>query len=309
MKLLDHQVILPTWGTPWALTPLGCWHVDQDDGDGCDQDLLQEHLDRIRTEPLHYWVGLGDYFSLARTHYRDYLAAYRGDPDSRAPLDKWAREECRRFYHKWLKPVESRCWGLAEGNHTWEFPDGTTSTQYLCQLANVPYLEKGSVHRIAIHHRNYLQGDRSGGTVTLKMLVHHGDWSGGASTTGGDLNAAENRGSAWDVDIVVFAHTHRKHGWTVPVLTIPSKGALDLVERPRVFIRAGAFQKGYSTKCITYPERKLMKPTSLGAVTLRVGFKQEYDAARYAARRAAQPDKKRLAGTSSNYKIRYRLEQ
>ena len=306
MKLQDIQVILPTWGTPWALTPLGCWHVDED---GCDEDLLQETLDRIRREPLHYWVGLGDYFSLARTHYRDFLKTYTSDSDSRKPFDKWAREECRRFYHKWLKPVQHKCWGLAEGNHRWDFPDGTTSTQYLCQLANVPYLEKGSLHRIAVHHKNYLKDGKTGGTVTLKMLVHHGDWSAGSGTTGGDINSAQSRANAWDVDIAIFAHTHRKHGWTVPVLTVPAKGALELVERPRVYIRAGSFMKGYLRGCSTYAEAKLLPPTALGAVTLRVGFKQDYSPVRYAKKRERQPQEKALGGAATAYRVRYRLEQ
>ena len=79
MKLIDQRVTLPTMSTPFAITPLGCIHADDD---GFDEDLYFETVERIRSEPFHYTLGVGDYTSLARSHYRDFLKAYVSDPDS-----------------------------------------------------------------------------------------------------------------------------------------------------------------------------------------------------------------------------------
>lgn len=295
MQLLSHDVVLPTMGTPFKLTPLGCLHVDDD---GFDEELYFETVEGILAEDHHYAVGVGDYTSLARTHYRKYLRAYMDDEDSQSRgLDPLVRDITKQFMKKYLWPLRKRLWGLAEGNHHWTFDDGITSTQLMCQWLEVPYLGVGSVHRIRVHPKN-----RPTDTYTLTMLVHHGDWGGGAMTTGGDLNSAEKRGQGWDVDICVFAHTHRKHGWTIPVMSPTHKGRFEIVERPRAYIRAGSFTKGYLPQCVTYVERKLLPANSLGAVTLKVQYYQSMDPTR------TRQSRGETSQGITNYRPKFRVE-
>ena len=270
MKLLEHVVTIPTFTTPLTIIPIGCVHADDE---GFDEDLFQATIHRIATTPHCYTVGLGDYRSFARTTYRKHIRSYQADEDSQRDIDNLVRQQVEDFHKKYLKAITPKLWGLAEGNHYWQFLDGTTDTQYLCQLAKVPYLEKGSFHRLRV--------SVAGQPRVLKMLIHHGDWSGGAQTTGGDINAAESRTHAWDADIAIFGHTHRKAASIQPIMTLPDTGQLTLVERPKATIRAGCFTKGYVQGCITYAERKLMKPTALGTVVLRVEWKRPYNAERY----------------------------
>ena len=280
MKLLEHVIPLPTIASTVTIVPFGCVHADDP---GFDADLFEECLDTIVRTPHCYAVGLGDYHTLARTTYRKHLASYRADEDSQRQLDTLAETQTRQFYRQYLQRIPAgKLLGLAEGNHYWSFIDGTTDTQLLCRLAKVPYLEKGSLHRLVFRHRS------GHGIRVLTMLVHHGDWGGTASTTGGDINSMEGRGRGWDVDLVVFGHTHRKAAYAVPVLGMPLTGRLQIKERPRAYVRAGCFTKGYVERCITYVERRLMPPTALGWVTIQIEFFQKYSAearARAKARR------------------------
>ena len=148
---------------------------------------------------------------------------------------------------------------------------------------------------------------RSGASIAvLKLLAHHGDWSAGGITPGGDLNSLERRAEGWDTDITWVAHTHRKLVYISPVMTIPETGKLRLIEHPRVYIRAGCFVRGYVPGCTTYAERKLLKPTELGWVTLRIQFYQPRDPEKAARRRAE--GKSSHEGAAGAVRYRFRVE-
>jgi|SRR3990167_279646 len=272
MDLFHHRIVLPTNHQTVTIIPFACIHADED---GHHEELWEECVKTIERTPLCLGIGMGDYLTLARSHYRNHIRAYRNDEDSQKQLDRLVKDRLEDFNRKYLRRIKHKLIGLAEGNHRWEFLNGTTSTQYLCELAEVPYLGFASGHRLQFVHR-------SGHPLqVLKMIVHHGDWSGGGMTTGGDINSLERRAEGWNADIVIAAHTHRKWGIPVPIMDFPAKGELKVVERPRAYIRAGCFVRGYVPGCVTYAERKLMKPTALGWVTLRIQFLQPYDPRKY----------------------------
>lgn len=278
MILLDHTIKLPSYHSTATIIPFGCVHADDE---GFAADLWDECLETIRTTPTCYAFGLGDYKSFVRTHYRNHITAYRGDEDSQRDIDNLVEAEAKKFARKYLLPIKHKLWGLAEGNHHWQFMDGTTDTQLLCRLVGVPYLGKASGHRIRLVTPQAT-------TRVLKMVVHHGDWSGGGSTLGGDVNALARRAEAFGrADIFVAGHTHQKWGVVVPDLDFTDKGKLRIMDRPRAFIRGGSFTKGYLETCITYAERKMLKPTALGFVTLTMKLKQRYDVDRYRRLRLA----------------------
>lgn len=291
MKLLTHTVSLPSTSDEWTLIPFGCVHEDDP---GHNAELWASCVEFVNKTPHCSALGLGDYFTLARTTYMKHIRGYQADEDSQRDLDAMIRERAEKFYRQHLKPMAGKLMGLAEGNHGWTFLDGTTDTQLLCRLAKVPYLEKGSLHRVSFKAAAHSR--------LLKILVHHGDWSGGAMTTGGDLNALESRASGWDVDVTIAGHTHRKHGWTVPVLTCTEQGPPQLIERDRVYIRAGCFMRGYTPGCVTYAERKLLKPTALGWVTLKTRLVRPYESQRYERAglvTGAMGGKKRIRGSGT----------
>ena len=101
----------------------------------------------------------------------------------------------------------------------------------------------------------------------------------GGRTTGGDVGALEKSELSFDADIYCLSHTHRRHAFKVPKLTVTARGEPRIVEHSRVFVRSGAFLKGYSADSPspdrphfpTYAEMKALRPTDLGFV--KVGIK------------------------------------
>lgn len=247
------------------------------------------------TLPDCYTVGLGDYSTFARTHARKWLKAYTDDDTSWRELDSMVREKAIRFHRKYLSRLEPRCIGLSEGNHYHQFLSGATDTQFLCELAKLPYLDKPAFIRLRIGY-----GGRT--LAVLKVLCHHGDWSGGAGKMGSDVNSLENRVAGFShFDIVIAGHTHRKYGVKLPELDIPDRGQLTIIDRPRVLIRCGCFITGYDEKCLGrhYAQDKLMRPTEIGYVKLEIRFKRHYNPHRYAEhRRFAKRSTREAAGRS-----------
>src|SRR3990167_2677161 len=205
--------------------------------------------------------------------------------------------------------------GLAEGNHMYEFSTGGTDTQYMCERLEVPYLSKPAFVRLQFrersHHKVY---------ATLKMLVHHGDWSGGYTRAGGDVNSAEMKALGFDFDIYVFSHTHRKWAMQIPNLTIPIRGALRTVERPRVFIRTGCFVRGFPDRCATaetqvresgrYASKKLLNPTAIGYVRLVTSFhrrvdRQKYDDLRKQGKTVRYADMRSYENLGHRFEVQY----
>lgn len=274
MKLLDYHVIVPSKSTTVTLFPFSCVHKDND---GHSASAWREFLAEVKATPHGYAIGLGDYYDWLRTHAREYLRLYPHDGDSFNSLDRYRMEQAEKFAEE-LAPIKGQLIGLALGNHHHQFQDGTNDTQAMCRLLKVPYLEKASFIRLYISEKN-----RSAHAM-LKMLVHHGDGvGGGGSTAGGDVNTLHKKSSDFQFDILMLAHNHRKWGDKQPLLTVTDRGKAKLVEKQIAYIRAGCFMRGYVEGCITYAERKLMKPTDIGHVRLDIVFRTTYDAEKHQA--------------------------
>lgn len=300
MKLLHKKVVLSNCTGPLTIIPFSCCHVDDA---GFHEALFTQCIEEIRTTPDCIAVGLGDYFTFLRTTARKHLRAYVADDNSWLELDAMVRKEAQGFVERWLTPIKTKLVGLAEGNHLYTFIDGTTSTQYMCQLLGVSYLDKPCFMRLQVC-------DSQGKTLKVfRVLMHHGDWSGGAARMGTDLNSLETKAAGFDVDIFLAAHTHRRAGIHIPTLTIPTTGELKLVERPRALIRTGCFMRGYMPGCVgRYVDQKLLPPSDLGYVKLAIRFTQEHDPARYQKQRASGAASARQASDRSRGNLGYKFE-
>ena len=300
MKVLDTEVILDNPNSPLTIIPFGCVHRDDP---GFREPLWRQCVDEIASTHNCYAIGLGDYANFLRTTARTYLKAYVADDNSFRELDSMVKSESIKFYTNYLKRISPKLLGLAEGNHYHEFQNQCTDTQFLCDLARVPYMDKPCFMRLTVKAKI---GDTLKTMKVFKVLIHHGDWSGGNSRIGGDVTSAENKALGFDFDIYIFSHTHRLWGMHIPSLTIPSNGQLKVVERPRVFIRSGCFMTGYDEKCQkSYAHKKLLPPTELGYCRLGIQFYREHDKERWAEA------KKRIgegASGASNWKYKFSVK-
>ena len=297
MKILERVITLPSYDGEFRLIPIGCLHADSE---GHRRPLWEQAKQEI-LKPNTYMIGAGDYRDLLRTTAMRYLQGYRQDSTSMKTLDDMVRESTIDFYHEYFKGLEAKIIGLGKGNHLYEYRDGTNDNQQLCQLLNVPYLDNPSFIRLVVKTPN-------GKTRhTLRILMHHGNWSGGSSRPGGSVNAAEMKAAGFDFDIYIFSHDHRKWAMHIPTLTITKKGSLEVIERPRCFIRTGCFVAGYDKKCGdgNYVQDKLMHPSDLGFVTLTVKCYREYNADAYQRGKLQHPEIGKAGGRSGRDKYRF----
>lgn len=256
-----------------TLFPFGDLHEDDD---GFCEDLWTQFVHEVATTPNARCLGMGDYRNFLRTTARRHLQSYTADTESFGELDKMIRRAIEDFYRRRMKSIAPKLIGLLEGNHHYRFASGETCTQYLCQLCECPYLTDLAGIRFVVERS---RGDGTADTLkSLIIVAHHGDWSGSYSRVGGDLNALEMKGWPWEADIVLAGHTHRKAAHHSPIMQIPARGPLRILERPKVLIRTGSFVKGFvDGHQGRYVEKKLLPPHELGYPRLSIRFFVEYD--------------------------------
>ena len=268
MKLLDYTITVPTECTPVDILPFACVHLDNE---GHSVSHWRAFKARAAATKHGVVLGLGDNYDWLRSHARDWMRTFGADGSgsekqhSLKRLHDWREDKAHDFAKQELWSFRQKIALLSLGNHHHEFPDGTNDVQKMCSMLGCQYGGHGGYLRL------HIQTPNRGAHLILKILYHHGERIGGGSSIGGDINAMAKKAQGWDFDAIIVAHNHQKHGTHIPVMHIPTKGKLELVERPRAFVRAGCFMKGYVKNCVTYAEAAgLMNPTALGGVCLRV---------------------------------------
>lgn len=222
-------------------------------------------------------ILMGDTCDSARTHYRTHLKSYTQDENSQIQLDEWHRREVAELA-KLLEPIRDRIAGAILGNHYWEYSDGTNSEQYLCQILKIPYLGPTGIVRVEY------SGARGDVMAMQVVYAHHNGGSNGGRTEGGDANALTRSEGSFEADIYVLSHTHKRRAFKMPVLTLTNKGVPRVRERTRVFIRSGAFLKGYAEDhpsaerphFPSYAEKAAYRPTDLGWVECRTHWRSKH---------------------------------
>ena len=114
----------------------------------------------------------------------------------------------------------------------------------------------------------------------------------GSRTSSGDVAALERAEGSFDADIFCLSHTHRRYATKLPLLTLTRKGQPRVIERTKVFVRCGAFLKGFvpdeprtdRAHFPSYAETKALRPTDLGWVAITIDL-AEYSTPRGAVKR------------------------
>ncbi len=237
-----------------------------------EKELLGHWIEAIGSKPNAYTILMGDSLDMARAHYRNHLRTYRADENSQDALDGFAKGEVRKLADR-LAPIKKRIWGALSGNHYWEFADGTNSEQYLCHLLGIPYLGALGVFRV----------NAESPKQTLTVFAHHSGGTSGARTTGGDVNGVARAELAWDMDVYLMGHTHRRLAWKDPVMGLSRERQPRVVERTKVFARCGAFLKGFKEDFPTttqrhvpsYAEKESYRASDLGWVEISVEWTKD----------------------------------
>lgn len=250
---------------PITLIPASCLHYPIGD-----EGLLRKWVKRIRDDESARTILMGDMLDQDRTTHRKHRKAYVADRNSRLADDRHVDRDVDALAEI-LLPINDKIIGVLEGNHFYEYSTGITSDQKLCDKLGVPFLGAMGLVKLVIGGT----GHRS----ALTIWAHHSGGSSGGRTVGGSVNALARQENAWDADIYLVGHDHRRIAWRETTLRLNDGVTPQVVERPKIFARVGAFLKTHEhSGCVStkqpyfphYGETAAYRPSDLGWVEIGI---------------------------------------
>lgn len=228
----------------------------------CDTERWKAFNNRYKNAKNTYFIGLGDYDDFASSSERKAIKHSALHGQSIDKLDKLAMRDTIEF-SKEIAHMKGRLLGLIEGNHRWDFQDGRTSTQVLCELMGCKYL--GDLSFVV------LSGKVHGGTRgNVEILASHG--KGGGKLLGSTFNRIEDMGKIVpQADIFLMGHDHKKGAVSSTVIQFDG---LVMKQKRQWYGRTGSFLRGYEVDQPSYVVDALYRPTDLGTIRFEVEFKR-----------------------------------
>jgi len=241
------------------LVPFGDVHRDSS---MCDSDRWKSFNARYKKAKNTFYIGMGDYCDFASGSERATIRGGKLHGQSLKKLDALAMQDIKSFV-KEIEYMRGRIVGLLEGNHTWDFQDGKTATQVMCEMLGCKYL--GDLSFIV------LTANSHGGTRSkIELLVSHG--KGGGKLLGSTFNRIEDMNKIVpQADIYLMGHDHKKGAISSTVIQFDG---LNMKQKRQWYGRTGSFLKGYAVDEPSYVVDALYRPSDLGTIRFEVEFKR-----------------------------------
>lgn len=222
------------------------------------------------------FLGMGDPLDFTSDSQRAIIAPLRDS--TKKQLDDFMTERTERFAEM-MNFTKGRWIGMLEGNHRWQFQDGTTTDQLLCRKLGCEFLGTSALIRIS-------QGVSGHDEADCKIYAHHG--VGGGRTAGGHLTRLEDLLKSFDADIYLMGHVHTKVNDPIDRQYVSKEGIH--YHRTMLMARTGGWLRGYVSSPPkgldvpaiesrgSYVEAKAMMPTSLGGLCIGIGYDEVEEA-------------------------------
>ena len=200
----------------FRIVPLGDIHLGNE---ACDEKLLRAKVKEIESDPLAYWVGMGDYCEWINRKDK------RFDAES-MPQWLWGVGDIAKAQRsrvvEILQPIGAKCLGLLQGNHEasiyhhQERDVYTTVAEAFQQKSELCLGPAGFVQ---------LRFRRAGSTWTMLIFATHG-WWGGRLMGAGALNLERVLG--WtNADVVLGGHDHKCRAFPVIQVRVTTGGEVE----------------------------------------------------------------------------------
>lgn len=259
-----HQYTIPVekLGVPINLVPIGDVHWGSPN---CAKDKFRRFIAETSELKNPHYLFLGDTHDLASTTEKEHIAKLH--ESTQYQLDAWAEEQCDEFLDILGPSVVGRTIGLIEGNHHHRFTDGSTSTNYMARKLKTKYLGGASLIRLRFKDGTSI--------ATVDILAYHG--RGGGRTVGAPFNTLEKDYNAFDVQMVISGHDHKKGVLPAPprVGLTKGRGKLGLQSRNGLLVKSGTFLQSYDAGKRSYAVRHMYPPVALGGVVIQMTPKRE----------------------------------
>jgi hypothetical protein len=243
------------WSKQYRFWPLGDLHWG---ARGCDEDLLDRTIARIKSDPHSRWIGMGDYWDLITPQDRRFDPAAVSPRHRKAYFEGMSKSMLEYAYEK-LAPIRRKCMGILEGNH--EFSHNvkmdSAMSEDLADSLGAPFLGYSCFKDIV-----FQRGDKE---LSIRVFAHHG--AGAAATEGGKINRLQKFIDMTDADIVLMGHVHTPAD--LPSVVLGANFDCSKIEaHVKLGVISGTYLKTYKADrggSSSYGERKGYKPVVLGS--------------------------------------------
>jgi hypothetical protein len=251
------EVQMREYGETFTLIPFGDVHRDSPH---CAVERWREDLAEWRKIKNPLFLGLGDYTDFLSTSERIRLRDGMHDSTDTS-LDKLARKQIKDLA-KEMDFMKGRMIGLVNGNHYYQFKDGTTGDHMLANELDTHFLGVAAFIRVVFKFPR-----KTGKSISLDIFAHHGAGTGQKPHT--SLGAIARMAEWADADIILQGHDHKRGALPLnPTLSLSSNasGALHVKERQRWVGRTGSYLKAYIDGEANYNVDAGRGPCSLGHI-------------------------------------------
>lgn len=252
-------------GGVFTLIPLGDIQYDGSK-ESSSLKLLKETIDR-GTKAGAYYIGMGDYTDFLSPSNRERLKT-AGLYDTAHDVIERTGEKLVEEIAEILAPTKGRWLGLLEGHHFQEFAAGDTSDMRLARILGTKHLGTS-----AYIHLVFTQGSKAVETV---IWCQHG--IGNGQSPAAPISKLDNVMRAFEADIYLLGHmTKLAHTPTNRIYPSWRGADFKLHHRTQHLVGTGGFSRGIQVGRKsgqvprgTYVEQGMMRPTALGAPTIRI---------------------------------------
>ena len=220
----------------------------------CAEDLLEQKVNEIKSDPFSYWIDMGDSAEFITPH----------DPrwDSGA-MPEWLHpnnigvDQATR-YCEIMEPIAGKCIGKIKGNHeaSIEQHSDIDVQRNICETLNVDNLDSACFIKFIF--------SRKGSTEKHSYLGFFTHGAGGAVTAGAKLTRLQRLMDNFDADIVACGHVHDILTYVRPYMTLDASNKIK--QRVKVGAITGCYFKTYTQGVSSsYGEKKNYPPVTLGS--------------------------------------------
>lgn len=230
----------------------------------CNIEKWKKELQRMKNTPNSYFLGMGDYDDILSSSERIVFASPKLHESTKANFFDYAQGMVEDLADE-MSFMKGKVVGLIGGNHFVDFEDGTTSDQRLCRELGCKYLGCSSVIKLSFQYCK----SNPFNSHDLIIWAHHG--KGASRTPGGSINRVEQMREAWEGDIYVMGHDHKRSAFPCTKLELhQGKGALKIHHKKQWLIRSGSYLKAYDRDKRSYIAAAASNPVDQGCIRLIV---------------------------------------
>jgi len=263
------KIVIPNINTQLIIQPFGDVHRDSPN---CAEEKWKLCLDWMKRQHNEntYYLSMGDLNDFASHSERDILNNPKLHGSTRENLEKnLAVKPVERIF-KEIEFMKPNLIGMLEGNHRWEFEDGTTSTQLLCDKLDCKWLGEVTYIRLSINIKT-----RTRTQLPVDIVAAHG--KAGGKLAGTTINQVEDLKRVFPMaDIFIMGHDHHRGAWPTSTLDVLSRCEGLVIKQKRQWLaRSGSFLRGYVDGEQSYIVKRMLRPTDIGIIRFFINIERK----------------------------------